>query len=130
MDWEGDERRGIPIHILNHIDDRLSEHADRVELKLNEIARISLERHDQLVALMGVQVQKQQRIEDAFLRNEHGEPDIAGHFYDHDHRRRFGEWWEKKKDGALTKVFDAGVLAFCLWLFYTIWEAFLRGPRQ
>lgn len=30
-DWNGSERRSIPIHILNHIDERLEVHAAKVE---------------------------------------------------------------------------------------------------
>ena len=131
------ERRSIPIHILNHIDERLETHMTKVDeqfaslrLELLALEKKSIERHNQLLDLMGIQVQKQQKLEDAFIKNEHGEPDISGHFYDHDHRRQLGEWWCGVKDKAFTKVIEWGVLAFCTWVAYSLWKAFLDGPHK
>ena len=35
--WQGEERRGIPIHILNHIDERLEQHTNRVDTQFSEV---------------------------------------------------------------------------------------------
>ena len=36
-EWQGEERRGIPIHILNHIDERLEQHTNRVDGQFTEV---------------------------------------------------------------------------------------------
>jgi hypothetical protein len=36
-EWQGEERRGIPIHILNHIDERLEQHTSRVDNQFVEV---------------------------------------------------------------------------------------------
>jgi hypothetical protein len=148
QEWHGEERRGIPIHILNYMDERLKAHVDHVEnifkfhteeemkrygdiLKMIGESRKAAEgRHAEIMELMSGFTYKCKSVTDAFLKAPDGTPDFDGHRYDHDKRKRFADWWESVKDKAITKVVEWGALAFVVWVVHTLWESLLKGPGK
>jgi hypothetical protein len=146
-EWQGEERRGIPIHVLNYVDERLSTHVDKVEALMASHVGEEMERYQEIINLIQ---EKDRRSEErhyslvqsitafsgnvelmsrAFLEDEKGRPDFDGHRYDHDKRKRFAVWWDGVKDKAITKVVEWGVLAFVVWVAHSMWESFLKGPK-
>ena len=47
--WDGAERRSIPIHILNHVSDRLSEHTNKVEETFRRHTEEEMERYEDIL---------------------------------------------------------------------------------
>jgi hypothetical protein len=147
-DWHGEERRGIPIHILNYVDERLSTHVEKVEALMaghvgeemeryqeiitliEEKDRKSEERHHSLVQSITAYMGHVEMVQGAFIEDEKGHPDFVGHRNDHDKRKRFGQWWGDVKERTITKVLEWGVLAFIGWVAYSLWESFLKGPHK
>lgn len=136
-EWTGEERRAIPIHVLNYVDRKLEEHIKKVDERLYTIStsieqseKSAEERHNALINALTVSLGKIELIESAFLRNESGDPDFNGHHYEHDRRKRFSEWWEGVKDKTITKVVEWSALAFIAWALHALWEQFLKGPGK
>jgi hypothetical protein len=134
-DWQGDERRAIPIHILNHIDSRLAEHVDTVNASLSAIqtsidenGKASKVRHQVLVDQITVVAGKYDLMEQAFLKTEEGNPDFHGHHDYHYTRKDFARWVKAVKQNMLMKLFEYVGVGFFLWISYLAWEGFLRGP--
>ena len=147
-DWQGEERRGIPVHVLSYIDQKLEAHAEKVETlfrdhvgeemsRYQEIIELiedkdrrSEERHLGLVQSIHAYMGNVELMQAAFIEDSKGNPDYRGHRNDHDKRKRFGEWWDTVKDKAITKVIEWGALAFVVWVVHSMWEAFLKGPSK
>ena len=145
--WDGSERRGIPIHILNYMDARLKTHTEHIEQiftghtqdemdrykainKAIDDARVSSEsRHKAVMEALSGFKTKCRSVESAFLKLPNGEPDFEGHNRDHSSRKRFGDWWDQVKGSTLAKIIEWGSLAFVIWIIHTLWEAFLKGPK-
>jgi hypothetical protein len=126
------ERRAIPIHILNHIDERLENHSDKVDRQLAAIrsdlqhnAEQSEERHRHLVDSITAFMGRAELLFDAFP-----EQDPNGH------RRAHEEWvkeaaakaefWQTMKK-ELAKY---GLLGLAGWVAFQLWTAFLHGPQK
>ena len=101
MEWTGEERRGIPIHILNHIDEKLDSHVNKVESMVQEHTEEEMDRYKEILAKIESHRQENelrhsslsssfmsyaervdtfcQNIAEAFPHNEQGKPDFHGH---------------------------------------------------
>lgn len=146
--WTGEERRGIPIHILNYMDERLHEHTERIESVfsrhtaeemdrynaiLDKIAagqKAAAERHETVMEVISHFNGKCKDVHSAFLKTPDGAYDFDGHRYDHDRRKKFGDWWEKVKGGIIVKIAEWGSLAFVIWVLHSLWESFIKGPGK
>lgn len=51
-EWHGEERRGIPFHILTYIDERLKAHVDHVEKIFTDHTREEMERYGEIMDLI------------------------------------------------------------------------------
>lgn len=134
--WDGDERRAIPIHILNHIDQRLSEHAKTVDDRLEEIQscleaseQANSDRHTVLVDRITSVMGKYELMEAAFIKTEEGTPDFHGHWYDHISRKRFSDWLRDARNNAFSKVLEYVTIAILVWITLSAWETILKGPK-
>lgn len=99
--WGGDERRGIPIHLLSFMNEQVEIHTNKVEKLLNDHIRDeegqfdefiktlhdnnkdSQERHFQLVQQLTAIAGTQQLMTKAFVVDEDGQPDYRGHANSH-----------------------------------------------
>lgn len=151
-DWDGGERRSIPVHILNYMDERLAFHTQNVEELFNGHTKDEMVRYDLILKMIADNGEKSQarhnelvdalaeytvnmdvkcrNVLSAFIKDESGAPDFDGHRQDHDKRKRFGDWWMRTKDSALSKFVEWGALAFLIWVIHSMWEAFLKGPNK
>ena len=147
-DWIGEERRSIPIHILNYMDERLKTHTDHIEMvftnhtademerytaildKITAGQKAAAERHEAITETLANFNSKCKNVFSAFLKTPDGDYDFDGHRYDHDKRKKFGEWWERVKGGIAVKVMEWGSLAFIIWVIHSIWESLLKGPNK
>lgn len=145
--WAGEERRGIPIHILNYVDEKLDVHTQKVEHLMqahvgDEMARYQLieeklernnreseRRHHSLIQSITAFTGNVEMMQQAFLRTQEGQPDYIGHFNDHNERAALGLWWKSVKDKALTKLIEWGVVVLAGWIGYSLWQSFLQGPK-
>lgn len=108
--WAGEERRSIPIHVLNHIDEKLAQHTERVEAAFAEHTmdeqnryqaiqetidqhRMDSERrHEELGRSINAFMERTADLHNdfvsAFPRDTLGKADFAGHRIDHEARIR------------------------------------------
>jgi hypothetical protein len=154
--WAGEERRGIPIHLLNYMDARLTEQTSKVETFLkeyvaNEIDQVvnkmnvnnlaSERRHDEQSArfeALSASIMNYLQKADAHL--SHATPcpalkdaiplaDWKGH---HDHHVDEMKWAEKLSElkWTLIKVIaGTGIVGLLGWIGVLMWAGFLQGPR-
>lgn len=155
--WAGDERRSIPIHILNHVDERLGVHAERVEKAfvehtaeemdrytdirndytelrsiLNEHRAESSRKHIELCKSFDAFSDRTEMIytnlNEAFPTDRNGKPDFHGHAKAHE------AWIESSKETKeLVAYVKKVVVAACSmglvsWITFLMWEGILRGP--
>lgn len=146
--WEGHERRGIPIHVLNYIDKRLDTRIEEVKQlfldhtreemdryteilqKIEDSRTASEERHATLIQQLTVNIGHQKMIETAFLKTENGDPDFHGHHNDHHQRKKFADWINRLKDKAITRVVEYASVAAFVWFAYMVWAGILKGPTS
>lgn len=144
--WNGNERRAAPLHLIKYVDSRLMEHAHHVEKILRDhitdemmrfgaiqqsidmLAKVSLERHDQIVAQWAEHIRRTEEIERAFLEDHQGRPDFNGHHTDHSVRAKAGAWWADVRNKTTTKLIEWSAVALTAWVMLQIWTAFLKGP--
>ncbi len=147
-EWHGEERRGIPIHILNYMDERLNTHTERIEHvfhahtademdrynailnRIEEGQKAATERHKTVMETISHFNGKCSSVHSAFIKLPDGTYDFDGHRYDHDRRKKFAEWWDRVKGGIVIKLMEWGSLAFVVWAVHTMWEAFVKGPSK
>lgn len=151
--WGGEERRSIPIHVLDHVDRRLNAHTDRVVDLFKTHTDDEMERYQEILRTIAAHRDESDRrhfelakaitahmeqtalhirmLTRAFPEGENGEPDLNGHAEDHKFRI------QEAKDAAefrryVKKVVTGVAIAVLgpasLWLLKVIWVAFLAGP--
>jgi hypothetical protein len=106
------EFESLVLKKLDALDNRLTEH-------------MSTEEHDFKSVLAFIE-----SITLAFPTNGDGKPDFAGHNHDHTYRKRSAEEFDDLKKDVQKKVIGTGVLGILTYVFYVVWEAFLRGPHK
>lgn len=147
-EWQGDERRGIQIHILNYIDERLDSRIGEVKAlfvehttdemeryteilrQIDDSRKASETRHGELIKQLTVNISHQQSIENAFIKDEMGKPDFVGHHYDHFSRKKWADWINGVKDSAVTRVVEYASVAVFAWIGYMVWTGLLAGPTK
>jgi len=145
-DWAGEERRSIPVHILNYMDTRLGEHTDRIEGLFREhitdemerysdiISRIdasseaSQERHNVLVDRLTVFTGQVELMEKAFPESKQGWPDYVKHHKYHYTKEEQRVWWSSVRDQAVKKLFEWSLILIVGWMGVLIWKGLLLGP--
>lgn len=127
--WKGEERRapeGVILAVMNHVQETLEHHTERMDKKFDHVDR----RIEALITSINSYMAKQDEIDSAFLKHMDGKPDYSGHRNDHEVRKNVALWWQGVKDKTLTKIIEWASVAICGWLFYVIWDAFLKGPKH
>jgi len=150
-EWGGEDRRSIPIHILNYVKDTVTSETEEIKRifaqhsqyesdRYNEILesqRISSEkaqeRYNHLIRSVEAYTNKtealQENMQAAFLTTRHGKPDYLGHANAHE------SWIESAADTKkLLKdirlgLILAGATALGTWILPLIWNGVLVGPK-
>lgn len=147
-EWHGEERRGIPLHILNYMDDRLKTHTEHIEKVFNDYTAEEMERynailnkiedgqksavarHEAVMEVVGHFNGKCKDVHSAFLKTPEGEYDFEGHRNDHYTRKTVAEWWGRTKGSVAVKLIEYGVMGLVAWIGLLVWEAFVKGPAK
>jgi hypothetical protein len=146
-EWNGEERRSIPIHVLNYMDHRLGEHTNRIEdlfkehitdemerygdivNKLESSAIASQKRHSILIDQLTIVTGNTELIKGAFPKSKEGLPDYNEHHDYHFTWKTRKEWWAGTSSQAVRKLFEWMLMAFVIWMGTVIWQAALQGPK-
>lgn len=146
--WDGSERRSIPIHILNYLDERLGTHAEQIENIFvthtkDEMERYksiedsiethaieSQKRHAEIMEVISHFNGKCRDVHSAFLLRKDGSPDFEGHAKAHESWLTRATWRHTFKNNLFNKVGEVLAIAATLWVLHVIWEAFLKGPLK
>lgn len=146
-EWNGEERRGIPIHILNFIEEKIDAAFGKMEhllhkhigdeeqqigailTQLQHNVKRAEERHDALQASLTCYFDQQQTLEAAFLKRENGQPDLDGHRTDHEIRASFERWKREVREHVVTRIIEWASIALASWAGYVLWSAFVAGPK-
>ncbi len=144
---DGTERRSLPIHVLNYMDDRLQTHSDNIEKllkdhvseeairfdsledKINDNDKLAQSRHGALIASINSYMSKQETFEHAFLRTTDGKPDVHGHYTDHESRFKSGQWWSGVKQSTIAELIKWASILIIAWMAVMTWKEFLKGPQ-
>lgn len=138
-EWQGEERRAIPIHILNHIDSRLSEHADRVENQLGEtnrrIQNLTLSINSWMEKEPAALADRLEDIVDEMIPPHPDNKDATKAEKRHEHRKAHASWikrieeemsrWKRLRE-RVAEWAIVGALAFVV---MAVWKLFLEGPK-
>lgn len=106
--WDGEERRSIPIHVIHYMDAQVAEvksiitgHTDEelqrfmdILKKIDDHTKASEARHNELVERLTVIAGRQELMEQAFPRDDNGDPDFRGHSSAHKN------WMKRADDDA------------------------------
>jgi hypothetical protein len=143
--WAGDERRSIPVHLINYIDEKLAEHTAAVEelmtrrydeiLASQERAEGHMEkRHTELIKSLQSYATKAERVHenlgDAFLVNKKGQPDFSGHANAHEAWVKEAEESRKMRTFVKQIVVGAAVSTVGSWVILLMWKGLLLGPTS
>ena len=144
--WEGQERRSLPIHLLNYVDERLRDHADTWNGKLDamqeEIYHLSksisawMEGNDRHRAECKTKViETCEKLIDEAIPTSPDNPDATAQEKRKEHRKAHASWIDKVnkemeewrtirqriKEWAI--VGAAGVVVIA------VWQYLLQGPK-
>ena len=115
------------VALVNHIAEEMEE-----KHELHNLITCNREdaekRHTALIMSINSYMDKQEEMCKAFLQRD-GEPDYSGHHDDHASRKAVNDRLSKVKDEAVAHVAKTGLLAFCVWFLYIVWDSLLRGPK-
>lgn len=106
--WDGEERRSIPIHVIQYMDTQVAEvkriitgHTDEelqrymdILKKIDDHAKASEARHNELVDRLTVIAGRQELMEQGFPKDDDGKPDFRGHAGAHKN------WMKRADDDA------------------------------
>ncbi len=140
MSWDGIERREIPIHFLNFVEERIATYSKHIEQRIDEQEAHISKRCDDLTDLiqkqearlqetMNLFQAKQTAIDSAFLHDDKGRPDYVGHFHDHDDRKSLAVWLREQRNKIAGKAMEYIVLLFLAWVAMQVWERAAYGPN-
>lgn len=124
------------LSAVNAVRKDLQDHMRDEETELLEIRENaqrnreeSERRHNALIQSITSYMEKQIHLEQAFIADQHGQPDIAGHRDDHLTRKEFAKWAAEVRADVTKGVLKAGFIGLLAWVGYALWSAFLQGPR-
>lgn len=139
-DWQGDERRSIPVHILNHIDARQEELATRMEGRVSEVHGEVIEITKELRALRDSIVSYMEKsptsiidmceiMVDEAIPTSVDNPDATPKEKRKEHRTAHTKWMKKVNDemarwqNIRNKVSDWAIIGVLTAIVYAAWWA-------
>ena len=121
QEWDGSERRApetVLIAIMNHVQESLDAHKTQID-----------RRFDALFNSLNSYLEKQDKLERAFLKTEDDELDIEGHYHDHYARRKWAQFKRKVQENTLSKLIEWASILFVAWAGVQLWKLILEGPK-
>ena len=129
-EWSGEERRTVRVEIVNMVSAMIEPRLQHLEDKIDRNAEAAERRHSALIDSITAYMGHVELVEQAFLKDQQGRPDFVGHHADHHQRKTFGDWLRKQKDDALGQVMRGAMYSVFIFILYTLWDAFLKGPPK
>ena len=153
--WDGEERRSLPVHVLNFIEDKIMAHASEVHQTLASHTDDEMDRYDQIINKINANDAKSESRHDetqsrlnhlsqsienflaeqelfhsaikrAFPKNEDGQPDYDGH------RGAHLAWINDSKEAREFKLYVQKVVGAAVavglvgWLWAVVWPAVVQ----
>jgi hypothetical protein len=145
-DWHGEERRSLPIHIINYIDERFRDHADQFNGKLDSVQQEVYHLSQSITSWMDKQekscdlcrnttVTTCEKLIDEMVPTHPDNPDATPVEKRKEHRKAHASWIKKVEDEMdewkllrqrvreWALVGGLGVLALA------VWQYLLNGPK-
>jgi hypothetical protein len=141
----------IPAPIVSHIEQKFSEHANKIERIFKEHTGEEMERYQEILDLinshrddterkhktvmesLSAYVDKTEKVyeafEEAFPTDKRCKPDFAGHAKAHESWMDEAKATKELREYIRKVVIGAGAIAVCSWLWAVVWPAFLNGPK-
>lgn len=120
---------------IRHLDRKLTDHMQEEDQEVAAIRKDISEwqlaaekRHTELIRSLDAWTNKIDCTA-AFLTKD-GLPDLHGHRDDHHSRKQSADEFRDLAKSTQKVVAGGAAMGALTWLFYTIWEAFLRGPHN
>ena len=156
--WQGDERRSSPIHILTYVKEVVTTETEEIKKSFeayrkefamhdeDEMARYDQilknqktnadaaeKRYGELIQTVNSYAEKAEQFHEdvrtAFLINKHGKPDYAGHANAHESWLRQADEQRKFMSDVKRAVIIALSIGVGGWLLSLAWAGVLVGPK-
>ena len=88
---------------------------EEILAQINAKDEHSEKRHVALLERITAYMEKQPKIETAFLNHEEGKPDFSGHYHYHRRSKDKGDKFDKLRDSVVTKVVEYIGVAIVVW---------------
>lgn len=139
QNWTGEERRSIPIHVLNYVDTRLQEHADHMEGKIDALHQEFFHMAQSLNSWMEKQplyiMSECEKLIDESLPVSPDNPDAKPAEKRKEHRVAHARWIKKvmdemeKWERVRQKLIEWAILGAAGFVAIAIWRMVLEGPK-
>jgi hypothetical protein len=138
-EWDGAERRGLPMHILRYIDERLEEQyaafSEQMSANNDRIASLTQSLTSWMDKEPAALVEQCEKIVDEAIPHHPDHPDATAREKRHEHRRAHANWikrvdeemarWKRLREGVIQWVVLAGVGLSAT----AVWQYLLKGPN-
>lgn len=136
-DWDGSERRSIPIHILNHIDGRISEVKEDIAHIRDSIKHLNDSINSWMDKEPGAILEQCEKIVDEAIPVSKDNPDATPHEKRREHRRAHAKWianvegemerWKKMREKVAEWAVISILTALVMWVIWSI-QTYLGKP--
>lgn len=138
-EWDGTERRGLPLHIINYIDGRLRDHADQFNGKLDslqqEIYHLTMSINSWMEKSPGALIEHAEKLIDEAIPTHPDNPDATPAEKRKEHRKAHASWIKKvdeEMDEWRTlrkRVREWAVIGALGLIMLAVWQFLLQGPK-
>ena len=138
-EWKGEERRGLPIHIINYIDERLRDHADIFNGKLDalqeEVYHLTQSINSWMEKTPEALTVRCEKLIDEAIPTHPDNPDASPIEKRKEHRKAHASWikrvdeemeeWRRLRSKLKEWAKIGGVSIIAL----AVWQWLLNGPK-
>ena len=138
-EWKGEERRGLPVHIINYIDERLRDHADVFNGKLDalqeEVYHLTQSINSWMEKTPEALTVRCEKLIDEAIPTHPDNPDASPIEKRKEHRKAHASWikrvdeemeeWRRLRSKLKEWAMIGGVSIIAL----AVWQYLLNGPK-
>ena len=138
-EWKGEERRGLPVHIINYIDERLRDHADIFNGKLDalqeEVYHLTQSINSWMEKTPEALTVRCEKLIDEAIPTHPDNPDASPIEKRKEHRKAHASWikrvdeemeeWRRLRSKLKEWAMIGGVSIIAL----AVWQWLLNGPK-
>jgi hypothetical protein len=137
--WDGEERRGLPIHILRYIDERLEEQYNSFSARIDTLDDRFVSMTASLDSWMAKEpaalIEQCEKMVDEAIPHHPEHPDATAREKRHEHRRAHAKWianvdaemmrWKRIRENLLQWAIMGGAGMVLI----AVWQYVLKGPH-